>query len=127
MAGQGALFYWYSYGTQTIPEATMIELAYGVWQTGFGDVTLTAGWNFTSVTSEGGMTQNNLSVEDVQTYVSLVSAQAGPLLKSLPFDQMSDYEKSIFKPLYSQEYKRLNNKSITLDFTLRYHVETSTT
>lgn len=127
MAGEGALFFWYSYGEQTIPEATMGELAYGVWQTGYGDVTLTAGWNLTQVTAEEAMTQNNLSVEDVQTYVSLVSAQAGPLLKSLPFDQMSDYEKSIFKPLYSQAYKRLNNNSITLDFTLRYHVETSTT
>ena len=127
VAGQGVLFFWYSYGAQTIPEATMGELAQGLWQTGFGDVTLTAGWNLTIVTAEEAMTQNNLSVEDVQTYVSLVSAQAGPLLKSLPFSQMSDYEKSIFKPLYSQEYKRLNNKSITLDFTIRYHVETSTT
>ena len=70
---------------------------------------------------------NNLDVEFIQTYLSLVFEQAGPLLKSLPFDQMSDYEKSIFKPMYSQEYKRLNNNSITLDFTIRYHVETSTT
>lgn len=127
MAGQGAILYWYSYGAQTIPEATMGELTDGLWKTGFGDVTFTAGWNLSSVTTEEGLTQNNVSVEGVQTYVNLVSAQAGPLLKSLPFDQMSDYEKSIFKPLYSQAYKRKNNKSITLDFTLRYYVETSTT
>lgn len=127
MAGQGAILYWYSYGAQTIPEATMGELTDGLWKAGFGDVTLTAGWNLSSVTTEEGLTQNNVSVEGVQTYVNLVSAQAGPLLKSLPFDQMSDYEKSIFKPLYSQAYKRKNNKSITLDFTLRYHVETPTT
>ena len=117
---------WYSYGAQTIPEATMIELAYGVWQTGYGDVTLTAGWNLTNVVEGQAQTMNDVSVEILQYSVTQFYPQGIPPT-ALPFDQMSDYEKSIFKPLYSQEYKRLNNKSITLDFTIRYHVETSTT
>lgn len=117
---------WYSYGAQTIPEATMMELAYGVWQTGYGDVTLTAGWNMTEITEDGVGTENNVPVESMQYIITVLYPQGIPPT-ALPFSQMSDYEKSIFKPLYSQEYKRLNNKSITLDFTIRYHVETSTT
>ena len=117
---------WYSYGAQTIPEATMIELAYGVWQTGYGDVTLTAGWNLTAVVEGGAQTQNDMFVEILQSIVTQIYPQGIPTT-ALPFYQMSDYEKSIFKPLYSQAYKRLNNKSITLDFTIRYHVEASTT
>lgn len=126
VASAGAGIFWYSYGAQTIPEATMIELAHGIWQTGYGDVTLTVGWNITSITEDGRETQNNVSVETIQSFMTLLCSQGIPPT-ALPFDQMSDYEKSIFKPLYSQAYERKNNKSITLDFTLRYHVETSTT
>lgn len=126
VASAGAGIFWYSYGAQTIPEATMIELAHGIWQTGYGDVTLTVGWNMTEITEDGGGTQNNVSVETIQSLMTLLYSQGIPPT-ALPFDQMSDYEKSIFKPLYSQAYKRLNNKSITLDFTIRYYVETSTT
>ena len=104
----------------------MIELAYGVWQTGYGDVTLTAGWNLTAVVEGGAQTQNDMFVEILQSIVTQIYPQGIPTT-ALPFYQMSDYEKSIFKPLYSQAYKRLNNKSITLDFTIRYHVEASTT
>lgn len=117
---------WYSYGAQTIPEATMMELAYGVWQTGYGDVTLTAGWNMTDVVEGEVQTMNDVSVELLQYIMTVLYPQGIPPT-ALSFGQMSDYEKSIFKPLYSQAYERLNNKSITLDFTLRYHVETSTT
>lgn len=122
----GAGIIWYSYGAQTIPEATMIELAHEIWQTGYGDVTLTAGWNVTEITGDGVGTQNNVAVETLQFIMTQLYPQGIPPT-ALPFDQMSDYEKSIFKPLYSQAYKRLNNKSITLDFTIRYYVETSTT
>lgn len=126
VASGGVGILWYSYGAQTIPEATMIELAYGVWQTGYGDVTLTAGWNVTEVTEGEHGTENNVSVEVIQSIISQIFPQ-GIAPSALPFDQMSDYEKSIFKPLYSQAYTRKNNNSITLDFTLRYYVETSTT
>lgn len=122
----GTVIFWYSYGAQTIPEAAMLQLAYGLWQTGYGDVTLTTGWNATEIVDGEAHTENNVSVETIQTIMSQGYPQ-GIAPTALPFDQMSDYEKSIFKPLYSQAYKRKNNKSITLDFTLRYHVETSTT
>lgn len=122
----GVGIFWYSYGAQTIPEATMLELAYGAWQTGYGDVTLTTGWNVTEIVDGEAHTENNVSVKTIQTIMSQAYPQ-GIAPSALPFDQMSEYEKSIFKPLYSQAYKRKNNKSITLDFTLRYYVETSTT
>ena len=107
------VIFWYSYGAMTIPEALMKQFG-SDWS--YGDVTLSEGWNQTLILSDNATTT---AITEQQAYDHFADAYEG----GLPIDNynsavygLSDYEKSVFKPIYKADYYRsLNPLKIELN------------
>lgn len=96
----------YSYGATTIPEAFLQKLEPG-WT--YGNVTLSEGWNQTVISGNAATTT---TITEQQAYDNFADAYEG----GLPIDDynyavygLSDYEKSVFKPIYKADYYRGSN------------------
>lgn len=100
------LIFWYSYGAMTIPEALLQQFS-SDWS--YGNVTLSEGWNQTVISGDAATTT---TITEQQAYDNFADAYEG----GLPIDDynsaaygLSDYEKSVFKPIYKADYYRGSN------------------
>ena len=99
-------FFWYSYGAMTIPEAFLQQFDPN-WS--YGNVTLSEGWNQTVISGNAATTT---VITEQQAFDNFADAYEG----GLPIDDynsavygLSDYEKSVFKPIYKAGYYRGSN------------------
>lgn len=98
---------------QTLSETFLQQFNAG-WH--YGDISATAGWSVTSVdTSTGEAITESLQVGVLQ---QIIASGGGIPVDSLPFDTMDAYTKSYFMEILTQQYKKLNDKSFTLEFNL---------
>ena len=100
------VIFWYSYGAMTIPEAFLQQFS-SDWS--YGNVTLSEGWNQTVISGDAATTT---TITEQQAYDNFADAYEG----GLPIDDynsaaygLSDYEKSVFKPIYKADYYRGSN------------------
>lgn len=113
--GSGGLVWW-SIKDQLIRKE-LLQMIRSDW-TG-GDVTLVQGFNMTTDVSAGSNT--TVPVTDEQLLAFTVKGD------NIPLSEMDDFEKSFYKELTRQPYRRLNKKSVTIDFTIKMPPDTNTT
>lgn len=111
--GSGGLVWW-SIKDQLIRKE-LLQMIRSDW-TG-GDVTLVQGFNMTTDVSAGSNT--TVPVTDEQLLAFTVKGD------NIPLSEMDDFEKSFYKELTRQPYRRLNKKSVTIDFTIKMPPETT--
>lgn len=99
---------WWSDVAQTIP-AVFWQNMDSTWSG--GDVSLVAGWNWTTEVGEGTNTTGQLPEE----YKVIFKFEPN----SIPLSEMDSYEKSIFAGVTKQPYKRLNQNHVSINFVLR--------
>lgn len=99
---------WWSDVAQTIPAAFLQNMD-PTWAG--GDVSLVAGWNWTSDVGEG--TNTTEQMPDALKAIIQFEPDA------IPLNEMDSYEKSIFAAVTKQSYKRLNQNHVSITFVLR--------
>lgn len=110
---------WYSYGGQTLVNAVLQQFLAGLWTSDMGNVTLTEGWNMTTVQAGAPYTANNLTEAIIQEQI--VSKFPDGIYTewvSTYLSEMDAYEKSIFLPFTTPTYKYVGKKSLQLNITL---------
>ena len=110
---------WYSYGGQTLVNAVLQQFLAGLWTSDMGNVTLTEGWNMTTVQAGAPYTENNLTEAIIQgQIVSKFPDGIYTEWVSTYLSEMDAYEKSVFLPLTTPTYKYVGKKSLQLNITL---------
>ncbi len=96
----------------TVPEAFLQQFNQN-WT--YGNIVAPAGWSLTTITSAGAAATESVQVEALQ---QIVASMGGLPDGVLPFDTMDEYTKSYFAEILTQQYKKLNDKTFTLEFNL---------
>ena len=119
---EGASYYvvvvWYSYGSQTIPEAVLKQINSN-WSA--GDVALGKGWNVTQSYQQDGKWVYVTGGSEVFTPDNL-NAVLGILKKeTVPYNNLDDYLKGMFTEVYDQPYEVVDK--FLLEFNLTHESE----
>lgn len=113
--GSGGLLWW-SIKDQLVRKE-LLQMIRSDWAS--GDVTLAQGFNMTTSASAGSNT--TVPITDEQLSAFTVKGD------NIPLSEMDGFEKSFYKELTRQPYRRLNKKSVTIDFTIKMPPDTNTT
>lgn len=100
-----------SNSAQTLPSAFLQQLN-PAWE--YGNLSLPAGWSVVQIVEDTAEVAA-LPIEQIQT---ILSQRGGIDIFRLPFDTMDAYTKSYFSEIKTQKYKKLNDKTFTLEFNL---------
>lgn len=96
---------------QTLPSAFLQQLN-PAWK--YGNLSLPAGWSVIQIVEDTAEV-TALPIAQIQAMLSQIG---GIDISRLPFDTMDSYTKSYFSDIKIQKYKKLNDKTFTLEFNL---------
>lgn len=88
----------YSYGAQTISKEVASQMTGMTWNY---DIGLSEGWNYGEYNSSNWSTATLEELQGMQDRLGLYFSQ-----EEVQYSQMSEYEKSVFHPVYKDFYKR---------------------